>query len=67
MFNFVRPFFGALRGFLRTIYESPPVLAFLNFLGHCIEAIGEFFFWASNHPWRFVLSVSVGFTIGKLI
>lgn len=67
MAKLVQTLLGALCGFFRWIWESPPVRAFLNFLGHCIEAIAEYLFWATDHPYKFVLAVAVGVTVGKWI
>ena len=67
MAKLVQTLLSAFFGFFRWIWESPPVRTFLNFLGHCIEEIAEYLFWATDHPYKFVISVAAGVTIGKLI
>lgn len=58
---------GAFFGFFQRIFKSRAVLAFLKFIGDCILTIAEFVCWATDNPYKFVLSLAFGVTVGKLI
>lgn len=63
MVKLLKLFLGVISKFFRWVFYRPPVLKFLNFLGHCIEAIADYIFWATDYPWRFVLALIFGATI----